>query len=200
MTSRHQIVGVNDHYETRPQDVQLLLDTIGACNQCNDAVVWDPFVCSGHSQTTIAQLGFRVVTDQEEDFFDRSHPPHEATVVVSNPPFSTKRRVLERLIGEWRLPFALILPSETVQRDYFLRLVQQYGDDWHLRVLLPNKTLRFHLNGVVNPHLPPFKLAIFVGRPREQDHQREQCTHQRRPPPTCASVTIGLFDYEQTIR
>ena len=135
-------------------------------------------------------------TANDPDFFERAEPPLQATVIVTNPPFSKKRQVLERLIGDWQLPFALVLPSEVLQRDYFLRLVQQNADDWHLSVLLPNKTLRFQLNGRVNPNLPPFKLAFFCGRPR--DNRRRRCTHQRRRgAPPYAPVSVGLFDYEQ---
>lgn len=210
--------GTSDDYETMERDVQFMLRVMSTDKQRD--VVWDPFVCSGSarpSQATIRRLGYDVVAPDGRDFFERREPPRTATLVVSNPPFSMKRQVLAKLLA-WRLPFALILPSEVVQRDYFLRLAQKHCSRWRLSVLLPNKTLRFHHGGVLNPHLSPFKLAFFVGTPgvplddaAEQTSRLEGAMgsttattttindHYRLLDAAVAPVAIRLFDYERAI-
>ena len=198
----------SDHYETMTRDLAVLLRLLGVCARCDrsTAVIWDPFVCSGHSQTVIQRdLGFDVVDVGEHlqagnDFFERPTPPHNATHVVSNPPFSRKQQVLGRLF-EWRLPFALILPSSVVQRDYFLSLCQANDHRWRMRIVLPNKTLVFLRNGR-RQHLPPFKLMYLLAWPMDNDDdQRQRCAHvtlaesRFRP----SNVTIDLIDYEKLL-
>ncbi|MBK8255553.1 MAG: hypothetical protein IPK82_23185 [Polyangiaceae bacterium] len=144
-------------------DIELMLERAG-CSRTDD-VVWDPFFGSGFATRYMRHLGFRVYeSGGRQDFFALSAPPRGVTVVVSNPPFSHKQRVLKRLV-EWRIRFCLLLPSDVLQRDYFFDTVRmgaaRCGAD-RFEVWLPNKTIRFHYeNGVVQP-LARFKSSFFV--------------------------------------
>ena len=58
-----------------------------------DKTIWEPFYCDGSSGQCLMDLGCTVIHEPNVDFFQHD----KGDVVVSNPPFSTKREVLARL-------------------------------------------------------------------------------------------------------
>ena len=59
-------------------------------------------------------------------------------MVIDNPPFSLKRKVIERL-KELNKPFILIMPSEVLNYKY----IKQFGGD--LQVIIPKNRMNFLL-------------------------------------------------------
>lgn len=123
-----------DNYETCPADLRFMVESLPAEAR---ALVWDPFFCSGFSGRYLERsLGCQVVHTSGVDFFSLDRPPAGVTAVVSNPPFSKKRDVIEALL-EFKVPFRLILPTHVIQRDWFTHLVRSTRcHSW--TVVIPN--------------------------------------------------------------
>lgn len=100
-----------------------------------DKVIWEAFRGDGKSAEYLRDLGCRVVCE-DEDFFQADH----GDVVVSNPPFSKKKQVLERLFA-LKKPFILLMPYEVL----FYKYLTPFKDD--LQLLIPNERIQFLKDG-----------------------------------------------------
>lgn len=141
----------DDEYYTRTKDLDFMLQL---ADLAADAVIWDPF--AGGSRTTdyFASKGYHVLNTEGVDFFTFEEPPQAVTHIITNPPFSAKKRFLAHT-AKWSVPITTILPTHTIQRDYFLKAVEDSdGKQWV--VVLPTKSLRFERNGRV-AYTPYFK-------------------------------------------
>lgn len=95
-----------DEYYTRREDAEIIADNIINL----PLKVWCPF--NDRSSVWVDVLkdrGFDVVTT-DGDFFE-TDPPPGTQCIISNPPFSRKKEVLDR-IKALNLRFALILPFQ----------------------------------------------------------------------------------------
>lgn len=99
----------------------------------NDKVIWEPFYGDGKSGEYLRELGFNVI-HKDEDFFKSN----EGEIIVSNPPFTLKKEVLERLI-EIDKPFILIMPFSTITTQYFRKTFKNKS----LQILIPRKRIQF---------------------------------------------------------
>ncbi len=75
-------------------------------------IIWCPFD-TAHSEFVIAlkEAGFKVIHSHigtGQDFFE--YEPTEWDIIVSNPPFSIKKQILERCLS-FNKPFALLLTN-----------------------------------------------------------------------------------------
>lgn len=72
--------------------------------------IWCPFdKAESKFVTTFQECGYEVVyghIETGQDFFDYDVP--QGDIVVSNPPFSKRDAIFERLY-EWQVPFALVM-------------------------------------------------------------------------------------------
>jgi hypothetical protein len=95
-----------------------------------DKKIWCPFYFNGthHLET----LGYDIIHKQE-DFF--SYTP-EYDLVVDNPPFSIKKKVLERLL-ELDKPFIMIMPVSTICYQY----MKGFKDK--IQIIIPPKRYNF---------------------------------------------------------
>lgn len=98
-----------------------------------DKVIWEPFYGDGKSGEHLRALGCTVI-HQPEDFFEVNH----GDVVVSNPPFSKKREVLERLV-QLDKPFILLMPVSTINTMYCRTLFKSR----QLQIIIPHKRIQF---------------------------------------------------------
>ena len=75
-----------------------------------NAVVWCPFdKADSNFVTMLTNAGFNVTyghIETGQDFFEYQEP--QGDIVVSNPPFSKRDKIFQRLY-EWDIPFALII-------------------------------------------------------------------------------------------
>ena len=60
-------------------------------------VVWEPFYGTGCSTIDLKQLGFTVVSNKHADFF-KQKPHSNIDIVITNPPYSIKGKVIDRLL------------------------------------------------------------------------------------------------------
>ena len=106
----------------------------------------------------LKEEGFRVVRSsliEGQDFF--KHEPEQFDLIVDNPPFSLKDKVLERLYS-FNKPFAVLLPLNSLQGKtrykYFKQGIQILSFD--ARVSYHDKN---HMENVVKGS--PFATAYF---------------------------------------
>jgi len=100
-----------------------------------DKVLWEAFRGDGASAEHLRSLGFNVVCE-DEDFFQTDRGDY----VVSNPPFSKKKLVLQRLLS-LNKPFVLLMPYEVLFYRYFV----PFRDD--IQLLLPTTRVEFLKDG-----------------------------------------------------
>ena len=111
-----------------------------------DKIVWCPF--DQEDSEFVRQLsaeGF-VATyshiDNEQDFY--TYEPTKWDVIVSNPPFTNKRKIFERALS-FNKPFALLM-SNTWLND---SAPKQLFADKQLQLLMFEERMKFINNGVV---------------------------------------------------
>lgn len=97
-----------------------------------DKIIWEAFYCNGSSGDILKELGFNVI-HKNEDFFDNNY----GDIVVSNPPYSIKQQIIERLV-KLDKPFILIMPIITITYKYIRELL---GDE--LQLIIPRKRIHF---------------------------------------------------------
>lgn len=105
-----------------------------------DKVIWEAFYGDGKSGSHLSNLGFDVI-HQPVDFFENDL----GDIIVSNPPFSKTKEVMERMLILDK-PFIMIMPSSKINTGYF-----RSWKDKGLQIIIPPKRIHFTklVNGVV---------------------------------------------------
>lgn len=106
----------------------------------DNATIWCPFdlECSSYVKELSKEYNVihtHIVNGIEEDFFTMEVP--QCDIIISNPPFSKKFEVLERLLSIGK-PFAIIWPLPGVQSLKHFDLVSQ------CQLLIFDQRIRFH--------------------------------------------------------
>lgn len=102
----------------------------------NDTVIWEPFYGDGKSGEYLRDLGFNVIHDKD-DFFENN----KGDIIISNPPFTKKKEILER-IKQLDKPFILLMPQNTLNNNYIRELFS--GD---IQIIIPRRRIQFLKNG-----------------------------------------------------
>lgn len=102
-------------------------------------VIWEAFYGSGKSGRYLEELGFEVI-HEKVDFFESDL----GEVIVSNPPFSKTKEVLQRL-KVLDKPFIMILPSSKINTQYFREWKNK------IQIIIPPKRIHFekHIDGEI---------------------------------------------------
>jgi hypothetical protein len=109
-----------------------------------DKVIYEPFYCSGRSKEILNNLGYKDVIHEDVDFFT-NHDKYEYDVIVSNPPFSIKKKVFDKL-REIDKPFIMISPVSILTKQFFMDKYK--GED--ISILVPKRRMQFSKKGEVN--------------------------------------------------
>jgi hypothetical protein len=104
--------------------------------------IWEAFYCDGNSGKYLEELGFDVI-HEPIDFFEEQPDNYDA--IVSNPPFSKVKEILQRLLIIDK-PFILIMPSSKINTSYF----RQWKNK--IQIIIPPK--RIHFIKLVNGEMP----------------------------------------------
>ena len=102
-----------------------------------DKVIWEAFYGDGQSGRHLTELGCNVI-HEAVDFFENDL----GEVIVSNPPFSLSKEVMNRLY-ELDKPFILIFPSSKINTQY----VRENYKNSNLQIIIPRKRIAFNKNG-----------------------------------------------------
>jgi hypothetical protein len=133
--------GLNDECFTPAYGVTPILKYIP-----KKTIVWCPFDTEGSEFVKQISQQNKVVfshIEKGQDFFN--YEPKQWDVIVSNPPFSNKRKYFERALS-FNKPFALIM-TNTWLNDAAPKQLFKHKD---LQLLMFDKRMRFKNNDVVN--------------------------------------------------
>jgi len=109
-----------------------------------DKVIWEPFYGDGCSGLYLNKLGFNVI-HEDIDFFDNDL----GDILVSNPPFSKRKDIFERLLLLDK-PFIMIMFPSVFSCKWFLEL---FGNT--IQLIIPKKRPTFyHIDKKVNKYTP----------------------------------------------
>ena len=125
---------VHDDYMTPKYAWQNIKDYIP-----QDKLLYEAFYGDGKSGDYLKEMGFNVIHD-EIDFFDDNERP-EYDILVSNPPFSKSKEIMDKLY-EIDKPFILIFPSSKINTQYFRK-----WKDKGIQIIIPPKRIQFIKNG-----------------------------------------------------
>ncbi len=96
-----------------------------------DKIIWEAFYGDGKSGEYLTELGFQVI-HKDIDFFENDL----GDIIVSNPPFSDAKKVLQRLKVIDK-PFILILPVSKITTQYF----KEWADK--IQIIIPSNRIHF---------------------------------------------------------
>ena len=138
MTTRKVIDFKNDdHYNT----TSIMWESISHLIP-KDKILFEGFMkdnWASKSVLILRELGFNVVGDPTIDFF-KDIPEYD--ILVSNPPYSMKKKIFERL-SVLNKPFILILPISTITKQFTKCLERD-----KLQMIIPSKRMQFEKEGV----------------------------------------------------
>lgn len=97
-------------------------------------IIWECFYGDGNSGKYLRELGFDVI-HEDNDFF--LWEPENYALCLSNPPFSCKKKCLEKL-KERGKPFIMIMPMNTLGTQYMKALFKN-----EIQLIIPKKRLKF---------------------------------------------------------
>ena len=103
-------------------------------------VIWEAFYGDGKSGEYLEELGFDVI-HKDIDFYENNL----GDIIISNPPFSDAKKVLQRLKVIDK-PFILILPVSKITTQYF----KEWEDK--IQILIPSS--RIHFTKYINGKIP----------------------------------------------
>lgn len=124
-----------DEYYTPKYVVEHLVEYIKP-----GSTIWCPFdTVDSEFVKVFDNVGFNVIwthIDNGEDFFKINIP--SCDYIISNPPFSIKDKVLERLYS-FNKPFAMLLPVASIQSKFRVNLFMKYD----LELLIFDKRISY---------------------------------------------------------
>ena len=136
--------GKNDECETQDYAVKPILKYIPA-----GVTVWCPFDKENSAFVRlIREHGNPVIFSHIEygqDFYEYE-PSEHWDVIISNPPFTNKRKIFERALS-FEKPFALIMSNTWLNDAAPVQIFSEAGKQ--LQLLLFDKRMKFRNNGVV---------------------------------------------------
>ena len=134
--------GNNDECYTPRYVVEAILPFVP-----KDKVIWCPFDRDDSNFTIVLkENGYNVINshiDYGQDYYDYE-PPHW-DIMVSNPPFTAKRKIFERALSFCK-PFMLLM-SNTWLNDSAPKVLFKDKD---LQLLMFRNRIKFLNNGIVN--------------------------------------------------
>lgn len=95
-------------------------------------LIWEAFYGDGNSGKYLRELGFEVI-HEDINFFEEDR----GDIIISNPPFSKKKEVLQRL-KQLNKPFIIICPISMLNTNYYREL---FANDCQL--IIPRKRIQF---------------------------------------------------------
>ena len=122
--------GVPDDYRTPKEAWESISRYIP-----DDVVIWEPFYLDGKSGEYLEELGFDVIHYKNVDFFRFNL----GDIVVSNPPYSNLKPILEKLVYEDDKPFILLMPVAKLHTQYFQKIFKGRK----IQLIVPQRRINF---------------------------------------------------------
>ena len=121
----------DDQYNTPKEAWEMIIPFIP-----KNVTIWEAFMMgntSSKSMDYLSELGCDVVGSPELDFFENDL----GDVIVSNPPYSIKKRIFKRL-AEIDKPFIMLLPVSTITKQFTKLLKREF-----IQIIIPDKRIQF---------------------------------------------------------
>jgi hypothetical protein len=109
---------------------------------CQKGIIWEPAAGEGFMATVLRRNGLNVITSdiQTGQNFFTYHPDQLYNLIVTNPPYGSKYPWIERCYA-LGVPFALLVPVETIGAGRAQRLMERYG----FEMMLLNRRINFKM-------------------------------------------------------
>ena len=136
-TRKKQEFHNDDQYNTTLEIWEMIAHLIP-----KDKILFEAFMkdnWSSKSAIILRDMGFNVVGNPTIDFFDE---PPEYDIIVSNPPYSMKKKIFQRL-AVLDKPFILILPISTITKQ-FVKVLERDK----VQMIIPSKRMQFEKAGI----------------------------------------------------
>ena len=104
-----------------------------------DKIIWECFYGDGNSGKYLKELGFNVETEDIDFFID---PSFNYDILISNPPYSIKAKVFERLAAIDK-PFMMLVPVATMTKLYLKKYFK-----YKIQIIIPERRIQFVKNGI----------------------------------------------------
>jgi len=109
--------------------------------------LWEPFYGDGQSGKTMKAFGYNVIECKDKDFFQTPAPSEDNVIMITNPPFSQKKDVLNHILNVMNFKrFAILIPSSTFFAKYLHKMIADKKESFQM--LIPNARIQFVKNGV----------------------------------------------------
>lgn len=130
----------DDEWYTRDEDVEMIINNFRISK---DSTIWCPFDKEESAFVRVLKTnGYKVIyshIDDGKDFFNYE-PSEKYDLILSNPPFYGKAKILQRLI-ELNKPFGLIFGIQCFNSGEFVKLLNEVNN---LQFCFLSKRLKFH--------------------------------------------------------
>jgi hypothetical protein len=130
---------INDEYETPTYAFEMLKSFEPFLE---NKIVWDPFVSETKEAASRILSCFpkikKIIHSKEFDLLQDRNP--EFDIIITNPPFSCKKLVWEKLLT-LNKPFCLLVPLETLSRKYITKEIEKINKD--LLIIFPQQRVNF---------------------------------------------------------
>jgi|SRR6056300_8646 hypothetical protein len=130
-----------------------------------DKQIWEAFYNDGSSGKYLTSKGYNVI-HTDTDFFETDC----GEIIITNPPYKikgmvkTKEKILKRLL-ELDKPFMLLLPTTTLQTQYFKSL-----HNIHFQLLIPQTKYNFEKEEDKITRCPFYTLWVCYKMEFERDY------------------------------
>lgn len=138
--------GKNDECLTQTYSVTPIIKYIP-----NNAIIWCPFdKADSNFVLELQKANIQVIyshIDDGKDFYNYE-PKEEWDIIISNPPFTNKRKIFERALS-FNKPFALVMSNtwlnDTAPKKLFM--------EKQLQLLMFDRRMLFENNGVIDKRI-----------------------------------------------
>ena len=120
----------DNEYFTPDEVWNLILPYIPKSN-----TIYDPFYGDGRSGDYIRSQGYTVI-HENEDCYD-NYAKYDFDLILSNPPFSTKKQVFQWLFA-LNKPFIMLVPLATLSTNYVAEYLTK------LKIIIPRRRIHFY--------------------------------------------------------
>ena len=140
---------VQDEYQTPSILVNMLIpylekyELVFATEHNRKPVIWLPFDTEESQYYKILkEKGFEIIRshlNDDKDFF--TYQPEQFDLIVSNPPFSKKLEIMERIVFDLKKPFVLLMNILAINYQNISNFFQFINPD--IQFIIPDKKVSF---------------------------------------------------------
>lgn len=152
---------IDDEWYTTKEDIQFFIDM---AKIPKNKVIWCPFdLDTSNFVTVLKKNGYKVINSHiltGGDFY-KFQPKQHWDIIISNPPFRGKHKLLERLL-EFGKPWALIFGIQCLNSEKFCDMMQRFKRPQYVHLKRRMCFTKDHLHYDVNHLQRPSFASMWV--------------------------------------